>query len=160
MKSDKKAHKKGRINAVLADKVEVVVSGDYRADHAALSEEHLKMLAKENIYVSMLPLNDPIVMRLAVDGYDDAMTITAHSKARISTTLSTLEGPFRLRNVEYLVFKEPMNEVLLSRPVLQTLGFDLDQHLLRVRAKYNDVDMTGISFEPESGLPDNEIEPA
>lgn len=47
-------------------------------------------------------------MNLAVDGSDEQLTITAKRKACVSTTLSTMEGPFRLRNVEYLVFNESM----------------------------------------------------
>eukprot|EP00171_Calliarthron_tuberculosum_P000725 IDg725t1 len=43
--------KSGRIRALLMDNVAVVAAGDYGADHAALSEDHLAKLAEANIFV-------------------------------------------------------------------------------------------------------------
>ena len=97
----------------------MVVSADYGSYHAALSEHHLAQLSQANIFVPVLPLQNPVTLHLAVDGSDGPLAITAERKARISTTLSTTKRDFSLRNVEYLVFKEPMKEVLLSRPLLQ-----------------------------------------
>lgn len=45
-----------------------------------------------------------------------------------------------------------MRDVLLSRPVLLTLGSDLDAHLARVRTQYHDKDMSHVSFDAESRL--------
>ena len=60
--------------------------------------------------------------------------------ARVSTTLFTPEEMFRLRNVEYLVFGEHLPEVLIGRPVLEAMGFHLDDYLAAVRTRYHGTD--------------------
>ena len=140
----------GRYFAKLADTVQVIVNGDYGADHCALSQDHLRSCADKGIYVQVLPLSSPISMQLAMSGENrEPITVHAEKKARISTTLDTPEGPFRLRNVEYLVFKKHMPEVLLSRPLLQSLGFNLDKHLASVRHRFHDTDFSNIGFSPQ-----------
>ncbi len=123
-----------RYNGTLADVFPVVVNGDYGADHSALSETHLKLCANNGVFVNILPLQKPIEMRLAAEAAGSIVNksfnhIFASRKARITTTIETSNDPLRLRNVECLVFKEEMTEVLLSRPLLQSIGFDLDKHL-------------------------------
>ena len=139
----------GRFAATLADKVSVVVNGDYGADHAALGNNHLLELAKANLFVPIIPLEKPITMDLAADGQTEPLKLTADRKARITTTLTTAEGPLRMRNIEYLVFKEQMPEVLLSRPLLMSMGFNLDEHLARVRRQYHNTDFSNIGFDPD-----------
>lgn len=56
--------------------------------------------------------------------------ITSHRKARSFTTLQAPEGPLTPRNVEYLVFSEP--EVLLSPPIMNSLGFNLEAYVGRI----------------------------
>jgi len=41
-----------------------------------------------------------------------------------------------------------MPEVLLSRPVLMSIGFNLDEHLSEVRDRYHDADFSHIGFNP------------
>ena len=84
-------------------------------------------------------------MKLAVG--NDELTVTATRKAKITTTLLLPEGPLRLRNVQYLVFDEEMSEVLMSRPLLNSLGFNLEQNLARVRDKYNNGDFSAVGFD-------------
>ena len=74
--------------------------------------------------------------------------VEAYQKARISTTLKTNSGPLMLRNIEYLVFNHDMDEVLLSRPVLQSLGFNLEEHLSKVRQNFHETDFSDIGFSP------------
>jgi len=45
-----------------------------------------------------------------------------------------------------------MNEVLLSRPILQSIGFDLDRHLETVRDKFHDADFSHVGSS--SRIPD------
>ena len=66
--------------------------------------------------------------------------------ARVSTTLFTPEGIFRLCNAEYLVFDEHLPEVLIGRPVLKAIGFNLDDHLAKVRTKCHDMDFSHIAL--------------
>ena len=143
---------RGRIRAKLMDKVPVWVSGDYGADHAAISVSHVTQLAEVNCFVPLLPLLNPVSMELAASGDHLTFTITANQKARITTTLLTPEGPFTLRNVEFLVFPDEIPEVLLSRPLLQSLGFNLDAHLARVRDVYHNKDFSTVGFEMDPDL--------
>ena len=151
----------GRMDALLADTVSVVVNGDYGADHAAISSTHLKLLAEAGVYVLLLPLKTPVRMQLLMESkHSDISTcVVAHQKARISTTLRTAAEPLRLKNVEYLVFEEHMDEVLLSRPVLQSLGFNLDNHLTAVRNTFHDADFAHIGFSPKIFDPKKDTPP-
>ena len=115
-----------------------------------MSEQHLSKLAKADIFVPVLPLQKPVQVHLAVESSEKPLIISAERKVRISTTLPTTEGDFRLRNVEYFVFKEPLNEVLLSRPLLQSLCFNLDEHLARFRRQLRKVDCSNIGFEAKT----------
>ena len=107
----------GRFRGKLADKVLVIVNGDYGADRAALSEDHVRACSEAGIFVQSLLLSTPIRVELALNASDPEKTqeYRADRKVRISTTIDTASGPLRFRNVEYLVFKESMPEVLLSR---------------------------------------------
>lgn len=139
----KKAPRKGLFAGKLADVVKCTVNGDYGSDHAALCEQHLQELADAGVFVSVLPLPEPVRMGLAMESQE---VFEAKRKARISTTIQTLAGPLRFRNLEFLVFNEDMPEVLLSRPLLQAIGFNLDKHLADVRDRYHDVDFSHIGF--------------
>lgn len=138
----------GRYSARLADKFSVIVNGDYGADHSALSETHLLACAEAGVFVQVLPLGEPIVVSLALGSRPEESEVRyqAAKKARISVTMDTAVGPLRLRNVEFLVFEESMSEVLLSRPTLQAIGFDLDKHLATVRDVFHDADFSHIGL--------------
>ena len=84
---------------------------------------------------------------------DDIPKGFAKQEARLSLTLETNHCPLRLTNFEWLVFAEPMPEIvsdnrmiLLSRTLLQAIGFDLDEHLKVVRDRYHDCDFSHIGF--------------
>jgi len=140
----------GRYRGLLADTVPVVVNGDYGADHSAMCEFHIQACSEAGIFVQLLTLERPISMELALNPTktEEVREYSTNRKARISTTLETSSGPLRFRNVEYLVFKEHMPEVLLSRPVLMSIGFNLDEHLSEVRDRYHDADFSHIGFNP------------
>ena len=131
--------------------VPVLVNGDYGADHSALSVTHLRALHDAGIFVRSLPLKEPVFVGLALDtqNSNEQSSFKVEQKARVSTTIETLAGPLRFRNVEFLVFEEPMPEVLLSRPVLLSIGFDLEKHLATVHDKYHDADFSDIGFRPK-----------
>lgn len=137
----------GKIQDTLGNTVEVTVNGDYGYDHAAISEKILQELADKNVFVKVISLSEPIRMSLGMQSEEEYFVL-GHKKARISLTLKTLEGSLRLRNVEFLVFDEQMDEVLLSRPLLLSLRFELDAHLTRAREQLQDIDCSNVGFEP------------
>ena len=128
----------------------MIINGDYGADHSALSKDHFEICAAKGIFVQGLPPSEPILMQLVLQDRSQTApsTCAAHVKARISTTLEVVTGPLLLRNLEYLVFDEPMREVILARPILQTICFDLDKHLEDVGEQFDESDFSHIGFAP------------
>ena len=55
-----------------------------------------------------------------------------------------------LRNVEFLVLDQDILDVLLSRPLLHSLGFNLDSHLPQVRERYHDADFAHVTHDDNS----------
>jgi len=148
----------GRLNATLADKVPVILNGDYGADHASLSQYHLEKCAQAGVFVAVLPLPSPIKMGLALQSIGEEgneVLYTAKRKACVSITINLPQGPLRLRNVQFLVFDAPMPEVLLSRPLLQSIGFNLDKHLSAVRTLYHDADFSHVGFTVDQDAQQN-----
>lgn len=115
---------------------------NYGADHIELSQAHLNRCADKGIFVHVLPLRMPIPMYLDIGSVsdDDYGIVLAKSKPRISTTLYLSSGPFRICNMKYLCFPDPMDEFTLSCSILQTIGFGLDRDLAAVCEKYHDID--------------------
>ena len=62
----------GRYIGKLADTVDVIINGDYGADHCALSKEHLQKCADAGIFIQVLPLAPPIQMQLATADRTDS----------------------------------------------------------------------------------------
>lgn len=124
------------------------MNGNYSTDHSALCERHLQECAAAEVYVQVTPLGTPIKMGLSVsemEGERDTI-FKETKKAGIFITLDTNCGPLLLRNVEFLVFFENIPEVLLSSPLLQSFGCDLDKHLAAVRDTFHDADFSQIGF--------------
>lgn len=55
--------------------VEVLVTGNDGADHAALSQDDVDKLAQKEIYVPILNLVEPVRMQLAGSGSDQPLVI-------------------------------------------------------------------------------------
>ncbi len=76
----------GRFKAKLEDAIDVVVNGDYGANHSALSAQHLQQCAVPGVFVQVLPLREPVTvgLELQVDDNGQKRTFNARSKARVS----------------------------------------------------------------------------
>ena len=57
-----------------------------------------------------------------------------------------------VENIEYLVMDNDMSDLLLSRPILQSLSFNLDSHLTSIKDRFHDVDMSYVSFDADYEL--------
>ena len=64
----------------------------------------------------------------------DQTKFTSSAKVRLAFTISLLGSniPVRVRGVEYINVNYEMDEILLGRPFLNRIGFDLSEHLRRV----------------------------
>ena len=140
----------GRFQGTLADAVPVTIHGDYGADHSALSKQHLDSLLESDTFAPMRKLKEPVQVRLAVDS---DQSLTADTIVRIPIALKTVSGPLRFRNVEFLVMQQPMEEVLLSRPLLMSIGFDLEARLNLAKDVCDDADFSDIRFHPRAIAP-------
>ena len=72
----------GGLQETLSDALLVIMQDDYGADRAALCDDHRKQLAKANAFVPMLPMEEPISIKFAVEGKEDPLSITADRKSR------------------------------------------------------------------------------
>ena len=120
------------------DVVPVIINRDYGADHSALCElaRDVQKCLDVGVILKFFPLDPPVEVSLALEAEETegiALVFKAAREFLIHTTVDTLSGPFLLRNIEYLVFSENMPHVLLSRPMLRSIGFDLTKHMADVR---------------------------
>lgn len=94
-------------------------------------------------------------VRLAVKSLKDTQfELAAYLKALLSVTLENRAGPMRMRKVKFIVFDEEMDEVLLSQPLLSSIGIDINGRLENVQRVYHDVDFSSAAFYP--GLSEND----
>ena len=71
----------------------------------------------------------------------DEGTTVFSSRSVILTITIYLPGsniPVRVRGVEFFVVDQAMDEILLGRPFLHSIGFNLEHHLVRVRNDIHD----------------------
>ena len=103
--------------------------GDSGADESAIPRE---LLQDGNVQYqrSYEKLYKPLKVRTVTP---DHPCLTAVGRGKFNITISLPCGPLRLRKVPFLVVEDKMDEVILGRPLLKSLGFDLDEHLEKVR---------------------------
>jgi hypothetical protein len=68
--------------------------------------------------------------------------ITSDRMVRMNIVISLPCGQLRLRRLKFLVVDQEMDEVLLGRPLLAALGFDLTSHLEKVFDQIDDMDIS------------------
>ena len=142
----------GRWKATVEDKITSVALGDIGADWSAVPQRMIDDLQACGVYISTTALEKPIELEVAVK-MPQNISIKAVSKARLNIKLMLPCGPLRLRRVEFLVIDHDMEEILLGRPLLKCLGFDLETHLAKIRTQFDDVDIGNLMNESlESSL--------
>ena len=137
---------------LLADQVRVRVNLDSGAAHSALSVSQLAACDQAGMFVPLQNLKEPIRMKLAVKQTKETpdLTCAVLRKARLSLTLETPMGPLRLRNINFLVMEDPMDEILLSRPMLREIGYDPNLYVGLVREQFQDAEFSHVGFDAES----------
>ena len=142
----------GVLKGHLADAVNVLVNLDSGAAHSALSASHLTACDKAQLFVPIQKLAKPIPMKLAVNQTAGAPELTCNvlRKARLTLTLHTHAGPLRLRHINFLVLEEPMDEILLARPVLQEMGYDPNHFVALHRDRFQDAEFSHVGFDTNS----------
>ena len=124
----------GRWKAVLGDNTEVIARGDVGADFSCIPRSLLKNLTQDN----KQPEEKKLDQALFLEGATEKVKMRATGMVRADVTLQLNCAPLRLRNTEWLILDDDMSEILLGRPLLKALGFDVDEHLEANHAVLND----------------------
>jgi hypothetical protein len=134
---------KGRYKVRLAECVEVVALGDYVADYSAIPKDLLQQFTTAGYIVGMHQIPKPIKLAACVKSTRAGdIEITADKMVRVNIVISLPCGPLRLRRVEFLVVDQEMYEVLLGRPLLAALEFDLTSRLEKVFDQVDDMNIS------------------
>ena len=129
----------GCYRITLAEVLEVIGNGDYGSDFSAMPRRLLKDLRNAGAIVREQKLNEPLKLSPAIK-LPDGVPFTASASVKIDVRISLPCGPLRLRNVQFMVTDQDMEEILLGRPLLKCLGFDI--HLESVRQTFDNLDVS------------------
>lgn len=137
----------GRYRVTLEDSVHAIALGDYGADVSVISEDVFQKILTNGEPV-WEHLAEPVVFELACSKKGESEDkFSARKKAHLSIIIHMPGSnvPVRLRGVEFYVCDSPMKEVLLGRPFLKAIGFDLHTHLETVGSKVHGKDLAAVS---------------
>lgn len=128
----------GRFSMLIEDKVLDVALGDYGSDFNAMPQSTLTRAMKSVPNIAVSRFSNPVELVGAFK--TDAVTFSA-SKSVVLTITLLLPGSnirLRIRGVRFHIVDQEMDETLLSRTLLQSMGFNLNDHLERVHHMIND----------------------
>eukprot|EP00171_Calliarthron_tuberculosum_P022992 IDg22992t1 len=126
---------------MLEDKVQVVALGDTGSDLSALPSSIFEIVIKAEPGVVSKVLATPMKFQTAIaQTACQELKFTASRTATIAVTI-ILPGSnisVRIRGVELAIVDQEMDEILLGRPFLKAIGFDLNEHFQRVHSEVHD----------------------
>jgi len=133
----------GRYRIFIEDNVVAVALGDYGADFSAISQDMAAKVLSSDPKVEFKKFDKPMELECAFKT-DSSVKFTASRSVALAITI-VLPGsniPVRIRGIEFIVVDQPMDEVLLGRPFLKAIGFDLNRHLENVRNEVHNKDIS------------------
>ena len=143
----------GRYDILLEESVKAVALGDSGADVSIIPATLFNELQKRDKSVEAQILEKPLRLELACK----SMHVQVTSSANVTVTIH-LPGsniPVRFRSVQFYVADFELSEVILGRPFLHSIGFNLDNHLKKLAsARYSGLSYQGTDDDPIA-LPDN-----
>lgn len=132
----------GRYRVLFDDVVETQALGDYGSDFSAMSSKTFEIIQNNVSDVSFETFSEPMKLKGAFET-DETISYSASRSTKLPITI-ILPGsniPVRIRGIEFLITDQDMEEVLLGRPFLKSIGFDLTKHLVTVRDDVHDKDI-------------------
>ena len=123
------------------------VFGDSGSDFNAISSSTLEKVKEAKSSIKTEPFEKPIELHGAFK--TDKVKFTASGKAKLTFTLY-LPGtnvPVRVHGVYFIIVDDTMDEILLGRPFLEAIGFDLNDHLQRVHKLIHEKNIGDINTE-------------
>jgi Aspartyl protease len=113
---------------------------DLGSDDNLVPNTLIQALEDAGMFVPSRTLDTPVSFALAIKG--TTATITRQVQLTVELRLPT--GTLRLRNVCCLVAEHDMDDVLIGRPLLNSLGIDAPTHLAAVRETFQDMDCSTV----------------
>lgn len=138
----------GRYKVILEDVVSATALGDYGSDQCAMPNSLLKEVIQADSTVPVEILEEPLQLEAAVKGTKDNPILFSASKTATLSLTIMLPGsniPVRIRGVKFYIVDQEMGEVLIGRPFLKAIGFNLNDHLSEVSSYVNGRDIRDIS---------------
>lgn len=130
----------GRYKVILNDDLDAIALGDYGADVNLITKVEFDTIISKDRNVVTTTCEEPFVFESAFKNSKTAATkCTCSSTVTIPVTIIVpgCNIPVRIRDVEFFVCEEEMDEIILGRHFLKAIGFDLQEHLLQVGNSIN-----------------------
>ena len=125
----------GRYKVMVGEEVIFKALGDYGSDVNALSAQMLDKIIEKNQNVSVETLATPVELKVALkDNKCSQSVFTASRKVCLDVTIFLPETniPVRIRGVRFIIADHEMDELILGRKFLHSIGFNLKDHLGKV----------------------------
>lgn len=126
----------GRYHTEIENGVRAIALGDTGSDVNAIPLRLFEKVLKENPNVPVNDLSIRMHFKTAIlSSVSQEIAFTASRTTNLTITL-TLPGsniPLRIRGIKFFIVDQDMDEILLGRTLLKSIGFDLNEHLARVR---------------------------
>ena len=138
---------RGRFRIALEDTVLDTVRGDSGSDFDAILSSTFSKVKDAKPSVKLEPFKKPIELHGAFK--TDKVKFTASGKAQLTFAIY-LPGtniPVRVHGVSFIIVDYNMDEILLGRPFLKAIGFDLNDHLQRVHNLIHEKNIDEINTE-------------
>ena len=137
----------GRFQISLEDVVIDTVLGDSGSDFNAISSSTFSKVKKAKPSIKVEKFKQPIELHGAFK--TDKVKFTASEKAKLAFTLYLLgtNVPVRVHGVQLIIVDDTIDEILLGRPFLKAIGFDLNDHLQRVHELIHEKNIEDINTE-------------
>ena len=134
------------------DKVDAIVLGDYGSDINAVPVDTAAEVLKAEPGIKVKHLETPHSLSCAFistgnEGKKLSFSASKSVKLNFVIALPGSNIPLRIRGFEFLIVDQPMVEVILGRPFLDKIGFNLTEHLYEVHDRINDMELDKIDTE-------------
>ncbi len=122
----------GRFSIIINDKVRDVALGDYGSDFNAMLISTFDRVLQASPGVVADVFSCPVQLVGAFKTEKETFTASKSVSLNITLILPGSNIRVRIRGVKFHIVDQDMDELLLSRSLLQSMGFNLKEHLERV----------------------------
>ena len=122
----------GRFAIIFNDLVQDIALGDYGSDFNAMPHSTFKKILKVSLNVCPEHLSSPIELVGAFKTDKEKFSASKSAPLNITLILPGSNIKVRIRGVKFYIVDQDMDECLLSRSLLQSMGFNLQDHLEQV----------------------------